>query len=326
MEWHKGIPDADWDKALFQNGGHFLQSSHWAAFQTALDHPVFYAHGTDWRCLAILEKSRTGRRLYCPYGPTAQTAKALNNAFKALHLLARQHRAMFVRVEPILPAVRVGLASAGLKPALKDIQPAQTWVQRLTKSVDELLADFTPTNRNLYRNAAKKGLTFRASSDPTDITIFLKMIHDVAANTGMQPHSDNYYRTMAKVLLPRNAAHLYIADHHDKPVGAAIVFDSPTTRYYAHAGNLITARKLHPGSPLLATMMFDAKKRKQTTFDFVGVAPMGQDNHPWSGFSQFKKSFGGEYLAYRGTWELPAHPLYRLYRGVYQAHKQLRLK
>ncbi len=326
MEWHKGIPDATWDKHLFASGGHFLQSSHWAAFQAALDQSVFYAEGKDWQCLAILEASRTGRRLYCPYGPTAQSNKALGDAFTSLHRLAREHKALFVRVEPMLPVVRVGLASLGLKPALKDIQPAQTWVQHLNKSLDELLADFTPTNRNLYRTAANKGLTFRASHDPADITIFLTMIHDVAANTGMQPHSDHYYQTMAKVLLPRKAAKIYIAEHKGAPVGAAIVFDSPTTRYYAHAGNLFEARKLHPGSPLLATMIFDAKKQGQATFDFVGISPLGQDNHPWNGFSKFKRSFGGEYRAYRGTWELPAHPLYRLYRGVYQAHKHLRRK
>lgn len=326
MEWHKGTPNAAWDKTLFASGGHFLQSSHWASFQVALEHAVFYAEGKDWQCLAILEQSRTGRRIYCPYGPTAQSSKGLGEAFTSLHQLARQHKALFVRVEPMLPVVRVGLASFGLKPALKDIQPAQTWVQHLNKSVDELLDDFTPTNRNLYRTAANKGLSFRASTEPADIKIFLKMIHDVAANTGMKPHDDHYYRTMAATLLPRGAAKLYIAELNGKPIGAAIAFDSPTTRYYAHAGNLLSARKLHAGSPLLSTMIFDAKKQKQTTFDFVGVAPIGQENHPWSGFSKFKRSFGGEYLAYRGTWELPAHPLYRLYRGVYQAHKQLRLK
>ncbi len=326
MEWHKGVPDAAWDTHLFASGGHFLQSSHWAAFQVALEQSVFYAQGKDWQCLAILEKSRTGRRLYCPYGPTAQSSKALSDAFKSLHRLAKEHKALFVRVEPILPVVRIGLGSLGLKPALKDIQPAQTWVQHLRKSVDELLADFTPTNRNLYRTAVNKELSFRASEDPSDITVFLTMIHDVAAHTGMQPHSDHYYKTMAKVLLPRHAAKVYIAERKGKPVGAAVVFDSPSTRYYAHAGNLLSARKLHPGSPLLATMIFDAKKSGLTTFDFVGIAPLGQDNHPWKGFSTFKRSFGGEYVAYRGTWELPAHPLYRLYRGVYQAHKQLRIK
>lgn len=324
--WHNGIPDDSWDTKLFASGGHFLQSSHWAAFQVALEREVFYAHGKNWQCLAILERSHTGRRLYCPYGPTAQSGQSLIAALEALHVLARAQKALFVRVEPILPQGRVGLAAMGLKPALKDIQPPQTWVQDLTKSKEALIGELTPTNRNLYNTAAKKDLSFRASDNPADIRIFLTMIHDVAASTGMKPHSDTYYRTMAKTLLPRGAAKIYIAEHKTKPVGAALVFDSPSTRYYAHAGNLRSARNLHAGSPLLTTMLLDAKKQGQSTFDFVGVAPLGKKDHPWSGFSAFKQSFGGEYRAHRGTWELPTHPLYKLYRGVYQAHKQLRGK
>jgi lipid II:glycine glycyltransferase (peptidoglycan interpeptide bridge formation enzyme) len=326
MQWHSGTPDTNWDDTLFRAGGHFLQSSHWAAFNIALEKPVFYASGAGWQCLAIIERARSGTRIYCPYGPVATTEAGFAKALEALAQLAHQQRALFVRIEPYTPNNHFALSDYKLKSALKNIQPAQTWVQYLGQSDDELLAQMTPTNRNLYRNAKSKGIHIRSSQEPADIKIFLQMIHDVAAHTGMQPHTDDYYTTMAEVLLPRNAATLYIAEHDTSPVAAAFVFDSPTTRYYAHAGNLLEARKLHAGSPLVTTMMFDAKKRGQDYFDFMGVAPLGEAHHPWAGFSAFKKAFGGDYKAYLGTWELPTHPLYRLYRGVYQAHKQLRFK
>jgi lipid II:glycine glycyltransferase (peptidoglycan interpeptide bridge formation enzyme) len=327
MDWHGNTTDQAWDTELFAGGGHFLQSSHWAAFNKALGKRVFAAKGEGWQCLAILEVARTGKRLYCPYGPLAKDKKSFKDALINLTQLAHGHGAFFVRMEPIVPIRQAKLADFNVKPALKNIQPAQTWVQDLTKTTGQLLADFTATNRNLYNNASTKGLSFRGSDQPKEMKTFLKMIHDVAAHTGIKPHSDSYYQTMADVLLPRSAAKLYIAEHLGKPIGAAFVFDSPTTRYYAHAGNLRDARKLHPGAPLLATMLFDAKNQGQKQFDFVGVAPQNTtDDHPWAGFTKFKKSFGGEYKEYLGTWELPTHPLYRLYRGVYQAHKQLRGK
>lgn len=323
MQWQQGIPQPDWDDALFSAGGHFLQSSHWAAFNAALGKQVFFAQDNGWQVLAILEPSRLGTRLYCPYGPTATNSKHFSKALAALKQLAQRHAALFVRVEPIVPLTPPQLAHIGLKRALKDIQPPQTWVQDLTKSDDELLADFTATNRNLYRTYRNKGLVIRASENPKDMAIFLAMIHDVAKHTGMQPHPDAYYTAMAKTLLPRKAATLYIISAGKSPVGAAFVFDSPTTRYYAHAGNLISARKLHPGTPLVATMLFDAKKRGQTAFDFVGVAPPDAANHPWAGFTTFKQSFGGTYKPYLGTWELPANILYYAYRGVYRLRKKL---
>lgn len=324
MNWHTGIPEAPWDTQLFAAGGDFLQSSHWAAFQVALEKKVFFAQGAGWQCLAILERARTGKRLYCPYGPLAENKKALTAALEALTQLAREQGALFVRMEPMAPLRRAQLADYHLRPALKDIQPALTWVQDLTKTKEELLAAFTATNRNLYNNFVTKGLSFHASTDPKDVTVFLRMIHDVAAHTGMKPHTDHYYRVMTQTLLPRRAGMLYIAKHSGKPVAAAITFDSPTTRYYAHAGSLLAERKLHAGAPLVATMLFDAKQNGQKHFDFVGVAPADQPEHRLAGITKFKQSFGGAYKAHLGTWELPTHPLYRLYRGVYVAQKQLK--
>lgn len=324
MQWHTGTPDSSWDDTLFAQGGHFLQSSHWAAFNVALGKTVYYGRDDGWQCLVIIEKSRTGTRLYCPYGPIATDESSLMQCFKALTKLARQNKALFVRLEPLLTKQKVSLSDFKLKRALKDIQPPQTWELDLTHTEEQIMGEFTPTNRNLYRNAKNKGLSFRASDDPSEMRIFLQMIRDVEAHTGIKAHSDRYYQTMADVLLARKAAKLYIGEHEGNPVAAAFVFDSPTTRYYAHAGNLLTARKLHPGAPLLATMIFDAKKQGQSRFDFVGVAPVGVENHPWEGFTKFKRSFGGQYKFYLGTWELPTHPLYRLYRGAYQAHKKLK--
>lgn len=327
MIWHSGIPDPHWDDALFAADGHFVQSSHWAAFNQALGRQTFYAQGDGWQCLAILEPARLGNRLYCPYGPTATTKKAMAEALHALRQLARGHGAMFVRAEPISPLTGQQLANTGLKPALKDIQPRQTWVLDLTRPQDELLAHMTATNRNLYRNYANKGLSLHDSRNPADMPIFINMMREVAKHNAITQHSDNYYQTMADTLLPRKAATLYIAQHDGQPVASAFVFDSPVTRYYAHAAARYEARKLHPGTPLLAHMIFEAKNHGQRVFDFVGVAPKdAPPDHRWAGFTRFKQSFGGEYKQYAGTWELPASPLYILYRGTYKMHKQLRGK
>jgi lipid II:glycine glycyltransferase (peptidoglycan interpeptide bridge formation enzyme) len=325
MQWTEGTPGQEWDNALFAGGGHFLQSSHWAAFNKKLGRRVFYAYGSSWQCLAIVETARTGTRLYCPYGPLAKNVKGLASALEALRQLAATERAMFVRLEPTLKISKPQLRELGLKPALKDIQPRLTWVQDLTKTEDELMAGMTATNRNLYHNYKTKGLLMRASTDPKEIKYFIQMMAEVAGRNHILQHPDHYYKTMAEVLLPRGAAKLYLAEHEGKPVASAFCFDSPTTRYYAHAAALFEARKLHPGTPLLATMILAAKAQDQTQFDFVGVAPAdAPPSHRWVGLTKFKQSFGGDYKAYAGTWELPVKSLrYSVYRGLYLAKKKL---
>jgi lipid II:glycine glycyltransferase (peptidoglycan interpeptide bridge formation enzyme) len=328
MQWTKGTPSKEWDDALFAAGGHFLQSSHWAAFNEKLGRQVFYAYGPSWQCLAILEPARTGARLYCPYGPLAKNTKGLASALEALRQLAKKHKAAFARLEPIVPTNPAQLRELGLKPAIKDIQPRLTWVQNLRKSEDELLAGMTATNRNLYRNHQTKGLLLRASTDPKEMKIFIKMMAEVALRNRILQHPDKYYKMMAEVLLSRGAAKLYIAEHEGKPVASAFCFDSPTTRYYAHAAALFAARKLHPGTPLLVTMMLAAKAQEQKQFDFVGVAPADAPaTHRWAGLTKFKQSFGGDYKAYAGTWELPVNNLrYAVYRSVYLAKTRLKRK
>lgn len=320
MTWHPGTPDDLWDSHLFSIGGHFTQSSHWAAVQQALGVQTFFAQGDGWQALALLETGKLGARLYCPYGPTVDSPAALDVSLSALKQLAKQTGAAYIRIEPAGPVAPLQLTARGLRKAPHDTQPRYTWVKDLARPQEDLLAEMTSTNRNLYNTARKKGLTFKASHDPTDLPVFLNMIHEVAKHTGMQPHSDRRFEATVSTLMPRGAAKLYIAKHHSKPVASAIVYDSPTTRYYAHAASYHHARKLHPGSPLLATMIFDAKANNQTSFDFFGVAPPNQPGHKWSGFTHFKQSFGGELKEYTGTWELPAKALhYAAYRLAHKA-------
>lgn len=305
----------EWEQTQNTLQPHILQTTPWATFQTALGRTTLYAHSKTWSWLAILEKSRLGTRLYCPYGPTATTPKALQAALDALTQCAQAHNCTYIRIEPQGPFNASTLKKLSLKPAHRNIQPHYTWAKDLTPTQDQLLSEMTSTNRNLYRTAHKKGLTFRTTTNPADIDIFLSMMHEVAGKNAITIHADNYYRTMANTLMPLGALKYYIAEHDGQPVATSLVLDSPTTRYYAHAASHFSARKLHPGTPLLANMIFDAKKQGQTTFDFYGIAPPDQPNHPWAGFTKFKQSFGGHIVDLGGTWEKPIKPLpYATYR------------
>jgi lipid II:glycine glycyltransferase (peptidoglycan interpeptide bridge formation enzyme) len=153
------------------------------------------------------------------------------------------------------------------------------------------MAEMTSTNRNLYNTAAKKGITFKESRAVGDLSIFLDMIHEVAKTTGINPHTDREFRVIADTLMPRNAGKLYFALYNKKPIAGALVYDSPTTRYYAHAASQDAARKLQAASPLLTRMILDAKQQGQSQFDFFGIAPPNDPKHRWAGFSGFKKSF-----------------------------------
>jgi lipid II:glycine glycyltransferase (peptidoglycan interpeptide bridge formation enzyme) len=201
MQWSEGTPDQSWDDMQTARGAHFLQQRAWAAFQAAQGKKTFYMVGPSYSWLAILEPSRFGTRLYCPLGPTAESAQALTEALDSLKRCARANNAMFVRIEPQGPFDDDSLHALKLHKTPRDIQPRFTLVSDVTRDDDTLYKDMSSTNRRLYRQAEQRGFSFAESVDPDDISIFLDMIHDVAARSHIQVHQDRYFKKMGRSVI-----------------------------------------------------------------------------------------------------------------------------
>lgn len=303
---------------------HFLQSPAWAGFQRALGRTVHERSGPGWSFLAIEESNPAGKLLYAPFGPVAVSLAAFDAALAALTELARSCGAVFVRIEPVdagFAAAEAGavLPTRGLRPAPANQQPERTWVVDLDRDFKDVLAEMKPVNRNLYRNIHKKGVTFRSSQDPADISVLLGFLHLTAARSGFKPQSDDYLGQVARSLMPSGAATLFIAELEGEPIAAALAYDSADTRTYAHAALDDAHRKLSAGIPLLVTLMADAKDKGLKHVDLWGVAPADDPDHKWAGFTSFKKSFGGREVTYPGTWDLPVRTV--RYNGYQLARK-----
>ena len=304
--------------------GHFLQSQAWARLQRDLGRTVVALGGDGWSAQAILERGKLNSRLYAPYGPQLDRADALPEALAALRSEAQRLGAAFVRVEPMLRDVPEGaqpalapatLEASGLRRVAR-VQPEFTQRVRLDRPFDDVLAGMRKTNRNLHRNAAKKGLAIRASDRPEDIEHLLRLLREVSDRTGMHAHADEYLRQQARTLVASGDATIYLVDleGEEQPIAASLVFDDEERRYYAHAAANTAHRKLSPGVVLVTTMMQQAHEQGRREFDLYGVVPADVTDHAWSGFSEFKRSFGGEQVAFSGAWELPVRPLsYAIY-------------
>lgn len=314
---------------------YFLQSPQWAQFQRALGRTVHEQAGPGWRFLAVEESNPAGKLLYAPYGPVAESLAAFDAALAALTDLARASGAVFVRVEPVTAGFTAAEADAvlrgrGLQPAPVSQQPEHSWIVDIDRDFKDVLADMKPANRNLFRNIHKKGVTFRSSQDPAEISVLLDFLHMTAARNGFKPQSDEYLSQVARSLMPAGAATLFIAELDGDPIAAALVYDSADTRTYAHAALDDTHRKLSAGIPLLVTLIADAQAKGLKYVDLWGVAPADQPDHQWAGFTAFKKSFGGRGIVYPGTWDLPVRKVrygsYQLARKGAQFAKRLRAR
>lgn len=304
---------------MINNNNSFLHTDAWETFQRALGRTTYRASGDKWSYLAIKEHGAGNTRLYTPYGPSFSSLAAFDAAITSLKTTAKNANATFIRIEPTDTISPDELRRRGFRPVTyQQLQPRDTLCIDLTRSSDELLADMSQNSRNITKNITKKGVTFRRSTDPNDIPILLSLLHAVAQRNHITVHSDEYFRTQAATLFPSGAASLFIAEYESTPIAAALVYDSDTTRTYAHAAADDTYRKLSAGTGLVGHMILDAQANGLSFFDLYGITLSDDPRHPWAGFTKFKRSFGGVAVSYPGAWDLPLKPLPYLVYRTYQ--------
>jgi lipid II:glycine glycyltransferase (peptidoglycan interpeptide bridge formation enzyme) len=312
-----GVADAEWDSALQRMGGHFLQSTLWQRVQAALGHDVIWSRDAEWMWAGAIRSGRFPRYVYLPHGPTARSVTAMTAALEDAVASARERSLDFVRSEPAGTGATAALEAARARPS-RAIQPLWTWILDLTPDEPALRRGLSAGHRGAINAAARRGLSIRSSSDPGDIEVFLQLQERTAAAGRFRGQAQSYHRTVASTLMPEGAAALYIAEAAGEVVAAALCFDFAGTRYYAHAvSDPETGRKLQAAAPLVWRMILDARETGAQRFDFWGISPGGTPGHPWEGFSQFKRSFGGEAVERAGTWDLGVRSMrHRLYRAA----------
>lgn len=298
---------------------HLLQSPEWEKYEKIEGKQTFQIDGEGFAAMAVLSHTPLGKYLFCPYGPTVQgdgpeaCRKNFGLALEALKKLAEEQEAFFVRLEPTFSLSEIELGRTfGLKKS-HDIDPAHTWVIDLTRTEEEILSEMPKESRRRWRNCGKKGITVRTTKNPEEIDILVNMLSKVSNRNHFIPQEKEHLYNQMQA----DFATLYVVELEGKPIASALIYDYDGVRYYAHVAAVDEYRKLFAGTILLIQMVVDAKRAGMKVFDFWGITTSTNKKHPWYGFTQFKKSFGGEQVDYAGTWDLPVRKLrYQLYRVV----------
>ena len=286
------------------------QSREWQQLQNDLKELSFFEESVDFQYLAILKKTPTGNYLYCPYGPIAETPENFKKALKSLKELAKRENAIFIRIEPQNPQFLKNLPKTAQKST--DLNPKETWALDLTGTDDDLKAKLPSRLLRYYKNREKQGITIEISHNPDDIKYLLDLQKSLAKEKGISTFSENYLKTELK----QPFATLYLVKHNGEIIAAGLIFDDDATRYNLQGAQSEEGRKLHATGILTIRLILDAKEKGQKLFDFWGIAPENAPkDHPWQGFTNFKKTFAGYEKDYAGTYDIVERPLkYRLYQ------------
>ena len=290
---------------------HFLQSKSWEKFLSEKEKKQTFRilENTPDETLAVLETTPIGNYLFCPYGPQSIKAEVISK----LKEVAKENHCFFIRLEPLEKITKKSIKKYNLKPT-KHINPSDTWILDLTAPKEEIITNFSHGIRLGYNTFSKKGLEVIVSNNPEDIKYLNRLQAKLAQEKGINVFEGDYL----KHELEMPFASLYLVKYQDKIISASLFFDDDKnkTRFYMQSASDTEFKKLPATVALLTTSIFDAKEKGLKYFDFWGIAPENAPkNHPWAGFTKFKKSFGGFKKSYAGTFDLPLNSIkYTLYQ------------
>lgn len=339
------LEEKSWDAFVLAHDGCFLQSWGWSKFQEALGREVYRCRIDDAaghavaQFVSVAHALPLGQRyLYIPRGPIVTVAEGSSDAgrinletcVQAIATRMVEDRAIFARVEwpyqkswtPVSPE---DLARWDFEEA-KPMQPADTVIVNLAKDEDALLAAMHQKTRYNIKVAERHGVTVREAAYgdeavfAADFEKFWKLLGDTAARDNFHTHERKYYRTLLDTCSPAQAngrlrVRLFFAEHDGEPAAAALISEFGDTATYLHGASAHAKRQVMAPFLLHWQAIRAAKASGMRKYDFWGVAPSEDAEHPWAGITRFKMGFGGGRVSYLGAWELPRSGIwYTLYR------------
>jgi lipid II:glycine glycyltransferase (peptidoglycan interpeptide bridge formation enzyme) len=279
-----------------------------------------------------------GTIAYVPKGPAVETADpaqgeaALQALVAAIEPLARQQRAICLKIEPDLeedsagaPHVRELLLGLGFRPSPQTVQPRSTLVVDLDADPEELLGRMKQKTRYNVRLAARKGVTVRAG-DEADLPAFFQMMEVTAGRDDFGIHSRAYYETVHRLFVLPGRGRLLLAEHEGELLAGLVVLGFGDMAIYMYGASSDEKRNLMPTYLLQWEAMQWAREQGCRTYDLWGV-PDKDEATLEAGFTarsdglwgvyRFKRGFGGRLVRTVGAWDLVYAPLrYRLYTAA----------
>lgn len=297
----------------------FLQSWQWGEFLKSQDHHPFRLglfEGDELIGTALFTKIMSKRANYldCHGAPMIDW----NNpeqfaAFEQyLEKLAQRENIHFFRFRAPMhhdDAFVENMQQQGYKLAPMYFQAEYTMVLDLTRSEDEIMANMRKNTRYYVRRSEREGVKVRISQDPQDLKVLFELYQETVERQEFIPYDFDFFKTEFEIFHADDLTDIYIAEYDGKPVAAAMMVYFDKGAYYHHGASIRLENDVYAPYLLQWEAIKNAKRRGMETYDFFGVAPNDDEDHPRAGLTKFKRGFGGERVRWMHTLDYPVNPL-----------------
>jgi lipid II:glycine glycyltransferase (peptidoglycan interpeptide bridge formation enzyme) len=306
-----------------------LQSEKWAKYQETLGLRTWLLSCDEGNVLVIkLPLYKDKNYLYVPRGPRC-SVQGWSVFLKKVKEIAQEENCVFIRVEPFMvpngTLKKLGFNEINKhSPMSHQYSPMNTLLLDLRKEEDELLAEMKPKGRYNIKLAERKNVTVRQSQKKEDLKTFYKLSLGMKER-GYSSFDIEHYAKLVESLVKSKNIKMFVAEHSNKILAVLIVSFFGKTAIYLHGASSNEHRELMPNNLAQWEAIKEAKKRGCEVYDFWGIAPKDELNHPWSGITRFKENFGGEAVQFLGAYDFTFQPLwYKMFSLVNVVRKGLK--
>ena len=335
-----------WDRALLSlPNPHVLQSWSWGQFKARngwLSTPLlFQEEGRTVAAASVLQRKIPHLPvsiLYVPKGPVLswEEPELANGVLEALEQLARQRRALFVKIDPDVyypddvpafsPRPTCGTSLARLLQKRRwcfstdQIQFRNTVLLDLIQPEEELLAGMKQKTRYNMRLAERRGVrvhTIDANNMEGlehDLEVFYRLYAETAQRDGFLIRPPAYYTDAWTTFLKEDLAFLLLADFEGETVAGIMLFTFGATAWYMYGASSDRHRRQMPNYLLQWEAIRRARASGSTLYDMWGAPDVPDESDPMWGVAHFKEGLGGQLVRGLGAWDFPVNQAtYKVY-------------
>ena len=257
--------------------------------------------------LVIIDTTTMGLKTWeIPRGPIGKLEKEelrmKNELLEKIIADAKKGKTISLYFSPTKPILNSSFLPVHFSHSRRHVHPEATRVLDLTMSDGELLLNMKPKGRYNIRLAQKHGIVIEPSDD---CRTYAALAEETARRDGFKGHSGAFYEAFL-AHLPRSF--LLLARIDEKPIAGLLGVIWGTRGIYYYGASNARRELMAPYLLQWETMKY-CRSHGCTHYDLFGVAPEGSVNHPWSGVTDFKAKFGGQYIEYPPEQEIVLRPL-----------------
>ena len=313
--------------------GHILQSYEWGEIKGCGEwQPIRLLLENERQepqgAITILKRSipRLGKAIfYAPRGPVGDIHNPvmLDALFNEVKLLAKKHRAVFLKIDPDVPAQDKlffeylqsrGFVSTEKGEGFEGVQPKHVFRLDIRADEETLFEQCHQKTRYNIRLAQKKGVTIHEDCSKDELPVFYEILKETTERDKFIVRPYGYFSDLWDYLVPPGYIKLFMAYYEGKPIAGTLAFLFGDKAWYIYGASSNSHRNVMPNYLLQWTMIKWAKANNCKLYDFRGVPGNLAEDNPLYGLFRFKKGFNGEYTEFIGEYDLIFSPLfYRLW-------------